>query len=64
MNWLKRIFTGPTFWAFNSIINFILAIVAIVVGSDPMSAFIVMWISLATYEILKQLETRKEPDAV
>lgn len=65
MNWFKRIFTGSTFWLLNSIINFFLSVFGLFLNADTTLPFLTMWISLATYEVLKHLEEKKEEsDAV
>lgn len=56
MDTFKRIFTGPTFWLLNASINLLLAIIAAFTGISAMLPLIVMWISLATYEIIKNQE--------
>lgn len=56
METLKRIFTGSNFWAFNTFINMLIAIINLFTGNPTATAIVVMWISFAVYEIIRNQE--------
>lgn len=68
MKMLKAMFSGARFWGILGIVNFIMAIILSITGTFPILELVVMWVSFATYEILKKLETisntEKESNAV
>lgn len=56
METLKRIFTGSNFWAFNALINLVIAVVGLLTGNTATTAIVVMWVSFAAYEIIRNQE--------
>lgn len=58
MSWLKSVFTGHKFWLFNSGINGILVIIHLITGTSAIVPLIVLWISLATAQILQAIDAK------